>query len=386
MSIRDSSFFQPARWVDHRSRRASVPRKLKGSSQSFGVAALALLIGACVPTLPQAPDLEPVLSAYAMPSAFVDGEILGAVADEIAKAANDIEDSELFEQILDVIIDVEEELEAAISRTCTGGANSGNSCTDDRDCPDATCGDANLVLGAACSGGTNDGGDCSDDADCPGGGMCVGGVTLPSPTGAVGIDYICPGWDERQFDEGYDDSPDPTNGAIQLFIALDGGGIGQVAWGKAAECLYLVPNEGNDCRAAGCSEVSFNGDVALDLGPDWLGKDLEEVPVTFVVEGNIGIDGDDARINQSFRVILAAETGLEILVDIGDPALTETFNYIFAADAQAIRAANGLFGCSLEERRCFEQTCEGGTNDGNVCVDDADCPEGTCERTEAFSW
>jgi hypothetical protein len=45
-----------------------------------------------------------------------------------------------------------------------------------------------------------------------------------------------------------------------------------------------------------------------------------------------------------------------ILVDIGDPALSETFNYVFAADAQAIRDVTGVFGCSLEESRCFDES------------------------------
>ena len=58
--------------------------------------------------------------------------------------------------------------------------------------------------------------------------------------------------------------------------------------------------------------------------------DIAELLVTFVMEGNIGFDGEDFRINQSFRVILAAESGLVILVDLADPALSETFNYIFA--------------------------------------------------------
>ena len=349
------------------------------------LAVVAVLLGSCTPSIPQAPDLDPVLEAYAMPTAVVDGELMAAVADEIAQTAEDIEESEIFEQILGVIIEVEEELETAISQTCNGGASDGNACIDDTDCPGGSCGNPRLVLGAACSGGTNDGGDCGDNEDCPGG-SCVGGVTLPSPTGAVRIDYICPGWDEAQFDPEYDAGPDSANGSIDLNLTLDSGGLGRVAWGAAKNCQYLLPNEGDDCEAAGCSETSYDGDVALDLGPDWLGKDIEELPVTFVVEGNIGFEGDDARINQSFRLILAVESALEILVDVGDPSLTETFNYIFAADAQAIRAVNGFFGCSLEERRCFEQTCEGGANDGRVCTTDTDCPEGTCERREAFSW
>ncbi|MFW2388718.1 MAG: hypothetical protein ACN4G0_10300 [Polyangiales bacterium] len=320
------------------------------------VLALTACLGSCAPGIdvPPAPDLEPVLQAYANPTVAVGSEIMAAVADEIAQAAEEIQDSEIFGEILNVIIEVQEEIENSTARTCNGGSNNGNVCTNDSDCPSGTCG-SDLVLGGVCGGGTNDGGDCADDTDCPDGGTCNGGVTVPSPTGAFRINYICPGWDERQFEEGYDDSPDPANGSIDLFMTLDSGGIGRVVWGTAAQCLYLVPNVGGSCEGAGCAQASYDGGVALDLGPDWVDEDVSQIPVTFVVEGNIGFDGDDFRINQSFRVVLAVESGLVILVDIGDPALSETFNYIFAGETQAIRDANGLLGCSLEESRCFDE-------------------------------
>ena len=333
--------------------------------------------------VPPAPDLEPLLQAYANPTAVVGSQIMSEVADEIAKAAEEIQNSEIFDEILQVIIDVQQELDAATVKTCDGGAMNGSDCSADADCPDGTCvSTGDIVVGGICDGGANEGDDCTDDTDCPG----DPDAGIDPGTCAVRINYICPGWDERQFDEGYDAQPDSSNGAIDLFMTVESGGIGRVVWGTADQCLYLVPNEGDDCEAARCSEASYDGGVALDLGPDWVSEDISELPVTFLMEGDIRFDGGAYRIHQSFRVTLAVESRLTILVDIGYPALTETFNYIFAADAQAIRDATGLFGCSLEESRCFEQTCEGGANDGNVCIANADCPEGTCERREAFSW
>jgi hypothetical protein len=337
---------------------------MKALSSFLAVVALCAPLSSCGPSIdvPPAPDLQPVLQAYENPTAVVDGVIMGEVADEIEEAAQEIEDSEIFEEILNVIIDIQEELDNATAMICNGGGNNGSTCTDDADCPGGTCG-SDLVLGGVCSGGTNDGGDCAENTDCPGdpdagiaSGTCNGGVTVPSPTGIIRVNYICPGWDERQFDDGYDDSPDSANGSLDLFMTLDSGGIGRVVWGTATQCLYLVPIEGDNCEAAGCSEASYDGGVALDLGPNWVSEDVEQLPVTFVIEGDIGADGDGFRINQSFRVILAVESGLELLVDIGDPALSETFNYIFVADAQAIRDATGLFGCSLEESRCFDES------------------------------
>jgi hypothetical protein len=279
---------------------------------------------------------------------------MAAVADEIEDAAKEIEDSEIFEEILDVIVDVQMELESSTSSTCDGGAMNGSSCTSDADCPGGTC-NTNIVLGGACSGGTNDGGDCASNDDCPDG-SCAGGVTLPSPTGAFRINYICPGWDESQFDDGNDAKPDSANGSIDLFMTLDDGGLGRVVWGTAAQCLYLLPIEGDNCEIAGCDQASYDGGVALDLGDDWFSQDIAQLEVTFLLEGTIGFDGDSFRINQSFRVILADESGLELLVDLADPALSETFNYIFAGTEQAIQDATGLFGCSLEESRCFDES------------------------------
>ena len=72
-------------------------------------------------------------------------------------------------------------------------------------------------------------------------------------------------------------------------------------------------------------------------------------------------DGEDPfGIDQSFRVKLADESGLVILVDVSDPELSQpplsqTFNYIFAETSQGISAANGEFICSLEQSRCFDE-------------------------------
>jgi len=291
-------------------------------------------LSSCAPSLdvPPIPDLQPVLQAYENPTVNVGSEIMAALADEIEGAAKAIQDSKIFREILAVIEEVQRELEMN---------------TDEN---------GNLVLGGACDGGANDGSSCANDADCPDG-TCAGAVTFPSPNGAIRVNYICPGWDERQFDAAYDVEPDPANGSIDLWMTLDSGGIGRVVWGTAAKCLYLEPIEGESCEASGCSQASYDGGIALDLGEDVLpDQNIDQLLVTFVVEGTIGFDGTDVRINQSFRVRLAATVGLEILVDIGEPALAETFNYFFQGTDQGVRDATGIVGCSLEERRCFDES------------------------------
>jgi hypothetical protein len=354
---------------------------------TLAVLALAASLGSCGQGIdaPPAPNLQPVLQAYANPTAVVGSEIMAAVADEIEAAAEEIQNSEIFKEILDLIAQVQEELDAVTVTTCSGGANKGSACTSNTDCPDGAC-VGNVVFDATCSGGTNDGNGCNTNSDCPDG-TCSGGVTFPTPTGAIRVNYICPGIDPGQFEDGYDAEPDAADGSIDLWMTLDSGGIGRVVWGTATKCLYLVPNEGGDCEASGCSEASYDGGIALDLGEDVPpGQDIDQLPVTFLIEGTIGFDGGEFRINQSFRVILAVESGLEILVDLADPALSETFNYFFLETQQGIRDATGVFGCSLEDSQCFDLICNAGANAGNACTTDADCPEGTCVQRELFSW
>ena len=276
---------------------------------------------------------------------------MSEVADEIAEAAEEIQNSEIFEEILQVVIDVQQELAAAAVKVCDGGAMNGGDCSVDADCPDGTCvSNGDIVVGGVCDGGANEGDDCIADTDCPDG-SCGGGVVIPAPTGEIRVNYICPGWDERQFDPEYEAEPNPANGTINLTMTLDGGGIGRVVWGTADNCLYMVPTERENFQA------SYDGGVALDLGdPVSPGEDITKLIVTFLMEGDIGFDGGTYRINQSFRVRLENTAALVILVDLADPALSETFNYIFGESSQGIRDATGSFQCSLEESRCWDES------------------------------
>jgi len=330
---------------------------MKALTSFLAVLTLAAPLSSCAPSFDTPPDLQPLLQAYANPTAVVGSQIMSEVADEIAEAAEEIQNSEIFEEILQVVIDVQQELEAAAVKTCSGGAMNGSDCSADAECPDGTCvSTGDIALDQICDGGTNNGGDCTTGTDCPEG-ECGGGVVVPAPTGQIQVNYICPGWDVRQFDPDYEAEPDPANGRITLTMTLDSGGIGRVVWGTADNCLYLVPTDGENFQA------SYDGGVALDLGdPVSPGEDITKLIVTFLMEGDIGFDGGTYRINQSFRVRLENTAFLVILVDVGDPALSETFNYIFAVTAaQCVRDAKAppespcTFGCSLEESRCFDK-------------------------------
>ncbi|RLB41091.1 MAG: hypothetical protein DRH30_07535 [Deltaproteobacteria bacterium] len=238
-----------------------------------------------------------MLDAFENPTAAVTGPIMEAVADEIAQIRDDIEDSDFFDEILKVIADVQAEIDAA---------------TDE---------DGNLDIG--------------------------GEVTFPTPNGGVSIEFICEGWDDPS-----PTVPDPANGTIQLTMRLVGGTIGPLIWGIVDECRF--PVEIGPLR----SEDSYDGKIAVHLGefvsPS---QNLHELPITFISDGTIGIDGRDVRIKQSFRVTFKLDDegnadldGLAILVELDE---TQSFVYFFEGDlTQGIRDASGTFACNLEERRC----------------------------------
>ena len=67
-------------------------------------------------------------------------------------------------------------------KNCVGGANNGNSCTFNQDCPGGSCKKA-----GTCVGGGSNGGSCANNSECPGFAFCGGGI-CPSAICCVGGD------------------------------------------------------------------------------------------------------------------------------------------------------------------------------------------------------
>ena len=261
--------------------------------------ALATPLGSCAPTfdLPPAPDVQPVLDAYESPTARVTASIMIAVADDIAQVQGDIEDSNFFDEILQLIVDVQTEIAEA---------------TDE---------DGNLDLG--------------------------GGATLPAPNGGVAVEFICEGWDDPS-----PSIPDPANGSMNLSMRLAGGTIAPLVWGNIGDCRF--PAELGPVRF----ESSYDGSIAVYLGAFLAPGDvLHKLPITFIADGAIGIDGREVHIKQSFRVTFTFDPQgnpvldrLSILVELDE---AQSFVYFFEGDlTQGIRDASGTFACNLEERQC----------------------------------
>jgi hypothetical protein len=112
--------------------------------------------------VPPAPDLQDLLDAYEHPNVNVRGEIMSEWGDEIEEVFAGLDSTEVFDEILEVIICVQEELDET---------------TDEQ---------GNLVLD---------------------------GVAFPAPNGAITINYVCTGWGDTE-------TADPANGTIELTMTL----------------------------------------------------------------------------------------------------------------------------------------------------------------------
>jgi hypothetical protein len=250
----------------------------------------------CAETLdiPVAPDLDDVVVAYASPTAEISEAVMEAVGDELLELRERLEQSQVFEEILDVIVSVQLELDAN---------------TDEN------------------------------------GNLSVPGLgAFPEPNAVIEITHNCAGWD-RNAAEGAAE----TSGSIRLTMLLDTGDIRPEVWGDATQCEFLA------ALGATAVQTSYDGEVAVHFGeePVPTGERLRDLVITFALTGTLRVAGKEVPIDQSFR--LRGEGDLEILWELDGGT---SFVYLFNLETlrQGIRDANctGDEGCScsLEEREC----------------------------------
>jgi len=243
--------------------------------------------------IPEAPEFDEVLQAYADPRAQVSSAIMAAVGDQLLEIREQLEESEVFAEILDVIVEVQVEL--------------------DRN----TDANGNVVI--------------------PGLGA------FPNPNAVVEINHTCGGWDPDA------EQDTESRGSLALTMVLDLGDIAPIVWGEAAECRFLTTPRGRDLRS------SYDGQIAVHFGEDPIptGEPLRDLLVTFVLGGTLGVQEREIDIERSFR--LRGQGELEILWVLESGA-SFVYLFDLDTLRQGIRDANctGDEGCScsLEERRC----------------------------------
>ena len=263
--------------------------------------AFALIGGSCVPSvdIPEPPNMQPLLLAYAAPTANVGPDVMTDWADVIADARQAIEESALSEQLLVLVERTQAELHS--------------------------------------SGGEE-------------GTIVVNGVPVPQPFGVIRLDHVCSGWDEGA--EGGDPEFD---GSIELTMTLEQGLIGSVVWGIFDKCRWR--------RTLGSRslEVEYDGEIRAHFGGSFgTGTPARDRAITFDVNGTALIDGEGIPIRRSFRLAPAGEDDildgrLDILIGTEEE---EFFVFFFRARdfATGVHDETGRFFCSLEKRECASQS------------------------------
>jgi len=262
--------------------------------------ALAVSLGACglELNLSSPPDVnaEERLDAFANPDAVVVARIMAETARAIEEIHDEVERSSFYEEILDVVVQVQEELYNEEGEVDLGG-----------------------------------------------------GATFESPNGGVTADYICEGWDDPPPAE-----PNPDNGSMRLNMRLAGGEIAPLVWGTLDDCKYPLQ------IGAQRFEALYRGAILMyfdePLSPT---VDLYEQPVIFITQGSIEVDGKEFPIEELFQVTfffdedgnrIPGRFQIDILVELADGT---SFVYSFDPDkGQRLTDATGKFQCNLESREC----------------------------------
>lgn len=270
----------------------------------FTFAIIAGLFVGCAPelNLAPAPELEPELSAFASPTAVVIPEIMDSVDEALVSTREDLEQSTFFEQVVDLVVEVQETL-------------------------------------------YNDQGE-----------LDLGGRTFATPTGGITVDYICDGWSDPP-----PTVPDPANGSIQINMRLSEGNIAPLVWGSVEDCRYSVQPANRTLEASYRGEVSIFFIDPLTDGVDPVPLDSDTDPYTLemfvIAEGVVEVNGRTSPIEEAFSVTFIEDggdirlDGLRILVELSD-GTSFVYGFSLSTVRQEITDSTGTFGCSLEERFC----------------------------------
>lgn len=243
--------------------------------------------------VPTAPDFSDVLEAYADPNAEVSTAIMATVGDQLLEIREQLIESDVFDEILEVIVDVQRELDE----------------------------------------NTDENGD-----------LAIPGLgTFPNPNAVIEIDHTCGGWDP-----GAEQTRD-SRGSLSLTMVLNLGDVSPVVWGEAARCRFLTTLRTRELRS------SYDGEIAVHFGEEPIptGEPLRDLLITFVLGGALGVEDREIPIERSFR--LSGNRRLEILWVLESGAAF-VYLFDLETLRQGIRDLNctGTEGCScsLEEQRC----------------------------------
>lgn len=260
----------------------------------FLAAIFTLTLGSCRESIdiPDPPDMQPLLTAYANPTANVRAEVMAESSGSILDTQQLVEEAELPEQLLVLV----EHLQNAID---SGGDES----------------------------------------------ILVNGERVSEPIGAIRLNHVCSGWDEAQ-------EADPEiDGTIELTLTLERGSIGPVVWGTFDGCRWgrTVGDRSIEVEYDGEIRAHFGSGFSTDTR-------VRDREITFEVLGTATLNGASVPIESSFRLDLGRrrrilDGRLEVLIEIE----SGEFFVFFFHDRElstGVQDVTGRFFCNLEERRC----------------------------------
>lgn len=148
------------------------------------------------------------------------------------------------------------------------------------------------------------------------------------------LDRTCRGWDDAST------TPDPANGAVQLFAKVESNTLARLVWGSASACRDSVPVTD---RAA--LHPYFDGTIAVYLeGP--LPTSVRDARFIVAFDGTLGTERIEPRaLSFDFRFDFPQ---LEVRVPVSDGVIIGAGGL----NEVSLRGTNGTFGCSRETRAC----------------------------------
>jgi hypothetical protein len=167
--------------------------------------------------------------------------------------------------------------------------------------------------------------------------------------GYLYVERICDGW-------GPVPVPSGENGQMELTIGFTETGVDPVVWGTLRSCRYRLGER--QVLLEGTSPDPSFGDVRVFIGRNVqiasFGAFLD--PVLVELSARAFIDGNEVAGYFSYRIDLSSRAA-ETAVQVANGYVIVGFNPERGAHV-LVRAANGVFTCDIEQRRCVGEAGE----------------------------
>jgi hypothetical protein len=238
---------------------------------------------------PTPPNLDELLAAYDEPTADFDPADMQSIADTAQALWDELQQTALIDQVVDVVQEVAEQQQEVEGQTST-------------------------TL------------------------MPPRHLMAVKATGTLRGTRICNGW-------GPEPEPDlEANGFLRLTVNLNEQGLDPVVWGTAERCHYKV----SDSLVLLENPSGSDSAIAAHLGSNATVEGLGDSPILFRFGLRITVDDESHELEQDLRYDISQEL-LELRVSVADGFVIAG---VSAGALGQIRARNGTFSCQTDPLDC----------------------------------